>query len=165
MNKKLILVAGYVASGKTTFSLNLSRELEIPCFNKDLIKVELAKNFDINNRGDSKRLSTATFDLIIHILINFMKVGKPLVLESNFYPTQSKIICQLLEDYAYEALTYLLIGDLKIMHKRFVARENSQEREQANKAFGLFDDFSAFEKAIKPLGDFKAGPRLISVCP
>jgi adenylate kinase family enzyme len=40
MCKKLIIIAGYVAGGKTTFSLKLSKELSIPCFNKDLIKID-----------------------------------------------------------------------------------------------------------------------------
>jgi broad-specificity NMP kinase len=97
MCKKLIIITGYVAGGKTTFSLKLSKELNIPCFNKDLIKIEMGKNFSVNNREDSKHLSVATFNIMMHILENFMKVGQPLIIESNFGYTNGDAIKELLK--------------------------------------------------------------------
>ena len=67
MNNKLIIVIGILAGGKTTFSIELSQQINIPCFNKDLIKIELNKNIEINNRDDSKKLSAATINIMMHI--------------------------------------------------------------------------------------------------
>ena len=64
MNNKIIIVAGILAGGKTTFSQRLSKELGIPCLNKDLIKIELNKNIEINNREDSIKLSITTANIM-----------------------------------------------------------------------------------------------------
>jgi dephospho-CoA kinase len=45
MNKKIILVGGYCASGKSVFSRKLSSLLSIPCFNKDIIEEVLGDEF------------------------------------------------------------------------------------------------------------------------
>jgi len=163
MCKKIIIVAGYLAGGKTIFSQKLSEKIKIPCFNKDLMKIELGKNIEVNNREDSKRLSIATYNIMMHIMENFMKAGKPLIIESNFDNYSSKIIKQYLEKYGYKPLTYLLLGDLKILHKRFIERENSSERDNVNKIFGLLNDFLVFEKSVEPLKDFNVGGEIIRI--
>jgi predicted nucleotidyltransferase len=96
-SNKVILVAGCVAAGKTTFALKLSKELNIPCFNKDLIKIELGKEIPVKTREESLMLSRATFNIMIYILENFMMTGKPLILESNFGHNNGEIIRQLLK--------------------------------------------------------------------
>jgi adenylate kinase family enzyme len=163
MDKKLIIITGYVAAGKTTFSLQLSEKLNLPCFNKDLMKIELGKNIEINNREDSKRLSVTTFNIMMHILESFMKVEQPLIIESNFGYTNGEHIKQLLEKYNYQALTYLFMGDLKILHKRFVERDESPERDKINRINGLLDEYCVFESAIKPLGEFNIGNKIIKI--
>jgi dephospho-CoA kinase len=163
MCKKLIIITGYVAGGKTTFSLKLSKELNIPCFNKDLIKIELGKKIDVNNREDSKLLSETSFNIMMYILENFMKVGQPLIIESNFGYTNGANIKELLGKYNYQSLTYLFTGDLKIIHKRFVERDKSPERDKVNRINGLLDEYSVFESSIKPLGEFNIGDKIIKI--
>lgn len=41
MNNKIIIVEGYLASGKSTFALKLSESLTIPYFIKDTFKIAL----------------------------------------------------------------------------------------------------------------------------
>ena len=163
MTGKIILISGYVAAGKTTFSQKLSEELDILCFNKDIVKAVLGKNIDINTHEISSQFSVTTFNLLMHIMELFMRRNKPLIIESNFKIPEGKIIKELLELYKYKSLTFLMTGDLKIVHKRFVERDNTPERDKANRSNGLYDEFGNFEKAIKPLGDFNVGDKLIKI--
>ena len=73
MNRKIIIVAGYCATGKTTFSQKLSKELNIPCFNKDYIKAALGINLEINSREDSSRLSVTAYNLCLFFMETLMK--------------------------------------------------------------------------------------------
>ncbi|MCL2722018.1 MAG: hypothetical protein FWD47_11860 [Treponema sp.] len=45
MQNKIILVGGCCAAGKSIFSNKLSNLLNIPCFNKDVIKEVLGEGF------------------------------------------------------------------------------------------------------------------------
>ena len=163
MNGKIIIIAGYCATGKTTYSQKLSNELNIPCFNKDYIKTILGLNLEINSREDSSRLSVTAYNLCLFFMETLMKKDISLIIESNFKKSEEEKILQLLKRYKYESLTYLFIGDMKIIHERFVRRENLPEREIANRSFGLFDDFDKFNSAIKPLGDFNVGDKIIKI--
>ena len=61
MNKKIIIIGGYCASGKSVFSRKLSGLLNIPCFNKDIIKEVLGDGFGSENNMVSQKGSFATF--------------------------------------------------------------------------------------------------------
>ena len=113
MKGKIIIFSGYVATGKTTFSQKISDVLNISCFNKDLLKTVLGKNIEINTREISSQYSVTTFNIMVHIMEIFLKQNKPLIIESNFKPSEGKIIKELLDFYKYDSLTFLMIGDLK----------------------------------------------------
>ena len=68
-----------------------------------------------------------------------------------------------LKKYNYKALTFLFIGNLEILHKRFLERDNSPERGKANKINGLLDEFSIFKTSVKPLTEFNIGDKLVKI--
>jgi len=132
LKPKIILVAGYPAAGKSTFSRELSKRLNIPCFNKDVIKEVMADGFGKENEeliNRDKKGSSTTFMLMLHIAEQFLKTGHVCILESNFqkhYPTpltESKQIENLLERYNCECLTFLFKGDLDVVSERYYNRE------------------------------------------
>ncbi len=163
MSKTIIMIAGYVAGGKTTFSHKLSKELNIPVFNKDLIKSVLGNYITINNRDDSKNLSKATFGVMKHLAENLMKTEFSFILESNFNITETEILKGLIAKYGYKSLSFVFVGDMKVIHKRFVERDASPEREAANRMYGLLDDFDVFENSIRHLGDFNIGDKVLRI--
>jgi len=163
MNGKIIILTGYVATGKTTFSHVLSKKFNIMCFNKDIIKIVLEENLPINNREEKSRLSVTAYNLIIYVLENFMSLNMPIIIESNFKPAESAKLKELIAKYNYKPLTILMIGDLNIIHKRFIEREDLPERGEANRSNGIFDEFSKFAKSIMPLGDFDIGGKKIKI--
>jgi predicted kinase len=163
MNNKIIIIAGYPASGKTTFALKLSEILCIPFFNLDSIKTAIGKAIDVDNWEDSKRLGKSSFFVLIYILENLMKVKEPLIIENSFIKDHEITIKNLLEKYKYESLTYIFKCNLEKLHKRFLEREYSMERDNGNKVFGLWDDFQIFEHDIKPFDDFIIGDKIENI--
>jgi predicted kinase len=160
MKNKLIIITGYPASGKTTFALKLSKILDIPFFNLDSIKTAIGKVIEINSWENSICLGKSSFFVLMYILENLMKVNKSLIIENSFIESHEIAIKCLLEKYEYETLTYFFKCDLKILHKRFIEREYSLERDNGNKVFGLWDDFQIFERDIKPIDGFNMGDKI-----
>ena len=52
--KRKVIIAGYLASGKSTLALQLSKKLNIPYLVKDTFKNALYKNNSITNREESR---------------------------------------------------------------------------------------------------------------
>ena len=135
MKNKIIIVTGYPAAGKSTFSTELSRRLNIPCFNKDTVKEVMADGFGIENKDlmfASKKGSVATFMLLLHIAERFLQTGNKCILESNFqllYPapvSESKQIENLLGKYDCECLTFVFKGDLDVISERYFNRDGER---------------------------------------
>ena len=169
MNPKIILAAGHLAAGKTAFSLRLSRELGVPCFNKDCLKSALSERLPVRNREESKRLSAATFDALAHIAQRLMEAGQPLILESNFVSgeydwkaNEAAVLRGLIERYRYRSLTFLLVGDPRALYERFIARDNTPERGEANRLMEpLF--YGDFARSVALLGDFDIGGERVTI--
>ena len=169
MNKKVIIITGYLAAGKTTFAQALSKELGIPYFSKDLIKVALSRDIIIDNRDDSKRLSAATFDAIEHITERFMETANPLIIEANFVMNENHggrregdALKSLIDRYGYKALTYVFTGDFCILCDRFNERDRAPERGDANRLPEPFT-YEAFKEHVSPLGEFNIGGDIVRI--
>ena len=163
MKNKLIVIAGYPAAGKTTFAMKLSTTLALPFFNLDSIKTAIGKEIEISNWENSVRFGKASFFVLMSVLESITKANKPLIIENSFIREHETAIKYLLEKYEYETLTYVFKCKLEVLHKRFLEREYSHERESGNKIFGLWNDFQVFERAMKPFDDFKLGGKTINI--
>ena len=146
MNKKIILVQGYLAAGKSTFARRSAKELGLPCFVKDTFKYALCAGVPINSQAVSSRFSAVTFDAMMYTTERLMEAGFPLMIEGNFLPAGIKktdeagTIRALIEKYGYRALTFRFVGNIEVLYQRFLAREGSAERGKANTRFTLPTD-------------------------
>lgn len=168
MNKKLILVTGYMASGKSTFVRRLSKEVNVPYLMKDTFKIALCQSLTIANREESSQFSAVTFDGMMYVAQRLFETGSPLILEGNFVPAGVKkvdeagTIRQLAGRYGYETLTFKFTGDPRILHERFVQREQTDERGAANK-IGEEVPFATFDGWCHALDSFDIGGRTVRV--
>ena len=163
MNKKIILMGGYCATGKTTFAKLLSQKFSVPYFSKDFTKIALNRSISVKNRDDSKKLSAAAFDAMAYTGERLMEVGLPLIMEANFvmHPNHGGIkegeaLQRLIEAYSYTSFTYIFVGDTTCLYKRHAARDTLPERGVANKMWGEY----TIENYIKDnlhLADFNVG--------
>ena len=168
MNRKIIIIAGYLASGKSTFALRLSQEVMIPYLIKDTFKSAICTNIPITNREEGSRFSAATFDAIAYVTERFMETGFPLIIEGNFVmgghmkTNEGNVIKSLIEKYDYQSLTYIFWGDTRVMCDRFNSREKLPERGQANQVFGELT-YEVFEKWLPPLANFSVGGKIVKI--
>lgn len=168
MNHKMIIIEGYLASGKSTFALKLSQSLKIPYFIKDTFKNALCENITVTGRPESSRFSTVTFDAMMYATERLLEAGYPLILEGNFVPEgikqvdESGKIRKLIHQYAYESLVFKFSGNTQVLYSRFMEREKSPERGQVN-TIGYEPSYAEFDIWCHSLDKFDVGGNVIKI--
>ena len=84
-----------------------------------------------------------------------MKIGLPIIAESNFGKEAIPVIKSLLNKYNYKSITIRFEADLKVLHERFLNREYSDERHTGLVSNGIFDDYENFKKTHEKSREFK----------
>ena len=136
MISKIIAVGGDCATGKSTFSRDLSQLLNIPCFNKDVIKEVLGDGFGSENDLVEQKGSATTFLLMLHIAERFMQTGNFCILESNFKAREIVQLKVLLEKYNCKCLTFIFKGDFNVLFDRYMGRDISEKRHWVHNTAG-----------------------------
>ena len=157
MNRKLILIGGYCATGKSTFSRRLSERVGFLCLNKDTLKEVVADTLgDMIERSYNSTLSITATRLMIHAAQRSMAAGQPLILESNFRPHEVNELGAMADASRYACLTYLFTAPLPLCYDRYYAREGTPERHWVHASVeGM--DFETFRKGHVPFGEIELG--------
>lgn len=144
--KKLLLITGDLATGKSTFAGFLSEKYGVNVFYKDTIKEILGNTVGFTNREENLKLSKATMELMLFLFSEFSKLGKDLILEANFHKADLDRIHELADANSYEVLTLVLRGEPEILHKRYLHRITHENRHPVHLSttFDIFDDFKAY---------------------
>lgn len=108
--KKLLLITGDLATGKSTFSNVLAKRYQITVFQKDSIKEVLGDYIGFANREENLKLSRTTMGLMFYIFEQFTKQGKALILEANFHEEELKRLHEIAGENGYQILTLVLRG-------------------------------------------------------
>lgn len=158
MKNTLIIITGQLAAGKTTYGKKISKVLKMPFFSKDAIKEILFDSLvsdNSTNYDEKRKLGSTSYDVFYYIMEEQMKVGIPIIVESNFVKESIPIIKKLLNKYNYKSITLRFEGDLKTLHSRFLKREYSNERHVGLVSNGKFDDYAAYEHISQKTREFK----------
>lgn len=149
--KKLLLVMGDLATGKSTFANILSLRYDTNVFFKDSIKEVLGDTIGFSNRSENKKLSSATMELMFFIFSEFCKLNRNLILESNFHTAELERIHRIAFENNYEVLTLVLRGDVEILHKRYLNRMHNENRHPVHLSTTLdvFDDFKGCTEYLR----------------
>ena len=150
--KKIILLGGVLASGKSTYSLMLKEKYNLTTINKDRLKEILGDNIYVTNREENKKLSVISFDLMKYLLDANMNT---IILESNFKDYELKDLKEICEELKYDVLSIVFDGDNKVLHKRFLDRLE-QNRHYVHKSQDLsnIDDFIRIVDGLRNLNYF-----------
>jgi predicted kinase len=165
---KLIIIGGYLASGKSTFARQLSEALQIPYLIKDTLKIALCSSVAVTTREESSRFSAVTFDAMLYVAERHMEVGAPLILEGNFLPAgfkpvdEAEAIKTLLDRYGCRPLTYQFTGDTRVLHERYVERDKLPERGDVNRMQSEIS-YETFDGFCHNLDGFDVGGEVVSV--
>lgn len=126
--KKLLLITGDIAAGKSTFSRILSGRYHAAAFQKDTVKEILGDFIGFCNREDSKKLSNAAIELMCHIFEKFTASGQPLILEANFHERELEKLHLIASKNQYDVLTLVLRGDTDVLYQRYLHRMKEENR-------------------------------------
>lgn len=168
MNKKVIVIEGYLAAGKSTFALRLSKSLNIPYLIKDTFKIALCKNIPVTNRTESSVFSTVTFDGMMYVVERMLETSAPIIIEGNFVPAgvkkvdEASMIKRLINKYNYTPLDFKFVGDTHVLHQRFLKREKTAERGEVNK-FGIDVPYDTFNQWCHNLDSFDIGGETVRI--
>ena len=168
MSKKIIIVEGYLAAGKSTFTCELSKAINVPYLIKDTFKMAVCTTIPITNRTESSRFSAVTFDAMMYVVERLMETANAIIIEGNFAPIgmkktdEASVIKALINKYGYQPLTYKFTGNLNVLYERFIERDSLPERGDANRMFVdlSYDDF---ERYCHNLDGFSVGGDVIVV--
>lgn len=143
--KKLLLITGDIATGKSTFANILSKRYHTNMFFKDSIKEVLGDTIGFSNREENKKLSFASMELMFYIFSEFASLEKDLILESDFHKSELERLHKIAEDNGYDVLTIALFGDVEVLHERYLNRMANENRHPVHLSTTI-DKFEDFKK-------------------
>lgn len=158
--RKLILILGDLASGKSTLARALADKLNSLCLVKDDIKELLGDRIGFHNREENLKLSQATFDIMKYIVRNEPSSLKTLILESNFRPYEIKELNLLSQECGYTVYTIVLTGDPEVLYSRYVSR--NPNRHIVHQSVGLVER-QRFYDALIHLDEYDLSPNSIVI--
>lgn len=126
--KKLLLITGDIAAGKSTFSKILSARYGAAVFQKDTVKEVLGEWIGFQNREENKALSNASIDVMCHIFSRISPTKADLILEANFHEKELQKLHQIAKERQYDVLTLVLRGDADVLYERYMHRIHAENR-------------------------------------
>lgn len=144
--KKILVITGDLATGKTSYSKLLSARYQALVYNKDTIKEVLGDTIGFANREENLKLSKATMQLMFFLTRNCIALGQDVILEANFHEQELNSLVEIAKEGNYSILTLRLFGDDRLLHSRYLNRIHNENRHPVHLSttFEIFEDFQAY---------------------
>lgn len=126
--KKLLLITGDIAAGKSTFSRILSGRYHVAAFQKDTVKEILGDFIGFRNREENKVLSNTAIEILCHIFEGIAAADESLILEANFHEEELIKLHMIAAKQQYDVLTLVLRGDAEVLYRRYLHRITEENR-------------------------------------
>lgn len=161
--KKLLIITGDLACGKSTFAEHLSVKYGVPLFCKDNVKEILGDTVGFSDRAENRRLSVASVQIMEHIFARLAERGQDMIAEANFRSEELEAFHKIAENSGFDMLTLRFTGDEAILFRRFRDRIEHGDRHPVHQSAGLKDleTFSAYLHTIR--AEILPG-RVVDVC-
>jgi predicted kinase len=144
--KKIIVILGDIASGKSTLADSIKEDTHFKCLKKDVIKECLADQIGFSSREENLKLSHLAMDIMFNTSEVAMTCELGLILEANFHSPDIKRLQKLIEKYQYQSIFICLTADLQTLYNRFLSRVPT--RHKAHLIMNLHHDFQAFSNYV-----------------
>ncbi len=152
--RTLIVVTGAPCAGKTTLAELLGRELSLPVIHRDALKETLFDTLGSGNRGWSRTLGGASYDLLFSVLETLLRAGCPCIAESNFEAGRAaNRLRGLYETCSFTPIEILCTADLETLRERYRAR-------LASRHVGHVDHLNAATNEASLTGERHGSPDL-----
>ena len=155
--KKLILVNGDVAAGKSHLAVIIKERFNLPLFTKDEYKEALAETHPYRNYEESHLLSLMAMDQLFNSFEECAKEGKDVVLEANFRGEHLDRLEKINKQYSYQILNIDLTGSVEVLHQRYVNRILHENRHPVHvvndlREFEKFKEYTLFRRNERKIG-------------
>lgn len=128
-DRVLVLLAGYPATGKSTFCKRLlERHPGIPVVAPDDIKEQVWDEFGYDDAEEKAALELRVWKIYYARIEELMRMGVTIVSDYPFSEKQRPTLVRLVGRYGYRCVTVRFVGDLDAIYRRSLARDLSQER-------------------------------------
>lgn len=145
--RKLLLITGDLATGKSTFAAILSKRYGSTVMYKDKIKEVLGDTIGFKDREENLRLSAATMELMTYGFSEEAALGHDVILEANFKEGELCRIQKIAKESDYDVLTLVLRADMDIIYRRFVNRIENENRHPVH--VSGFDGYDSLKHYIE----------------
>jgi len=144
--KKLLLITGDLATGKSTFANILSERYCALVLRKDSVKEVLGESIDFADRAENIKLSRAAVELMAYMFSENSAFGSNMILEANFRNMELEKLHAIAAQRNYDVLTLVLRGDDNILHARYLHRISHENRHPVHVSTGLdlLEDFKEY---------------------
>lgn len=142
--RKLIIVNGDLATGKSHLALIIKERFNLPLFTKDEYKEALSEHYPYSTYEESHKLSVMAMDMLFSSFEKVAKEDKDVVLEANFRGEHMSKLQELVNKYHYEVLHLDLVGSTEILYQRYMNRIKYENRHPVHTVNKL-DNYDAFE--------------------
>lgn len=160
--KKLLLITGDLAAGKSTFARLLSERYGIPAIHKDSFKEVIADSLGFADREQNLKLSRTAVALMVSVFSSVAPSGHDVVLEANFHTPEHEALLRLGAACGYSVLTVVVRGDTDILYPRYLHRIEHENRHPAHLSAPLHIR-EEFEEYIRQARAETYGGRLLQV--
>ena len=147
--RKLVIITGDLAAGKSTLAAALSMELKIPYLTKDSLKEIACDIFGYQNRDENRLLSKAATRDMVYFFNQCALVGNDLILEANFRAAELEEIKAIADAENYRVALIVLTGDVPLLYQRFLDRLPS--RHIAHRSLNLDYSLERFTNYINEI--------------
>ena len=143
--KKLILINGDIATGKSHLANILRDRFNLPLYTKDEFKEKLAESYPYSNYEESHKLSIMAMEQLFTKYEEEAQKGNDVILEANFHEEHLKTLQNLTEKYGYSILDLNLYGSPEILYERYMNRITYENRHPVHRVNNL-NDYSYFKE-------------------
>lgn len=129
MGNVLVLLAGYPATGKSTFCARLlERHPQAAVISPDDIKERIWDERGFDDADEKAALEQDVWALYYEELDAAMAAGEFVITDYPFSEKQRPRLSRLLETHGYRAVTVRFVGDIDAIYQRSLARDLSPSR-------------------------------------
>ena len=144
--KKLIIITGDLATGKSHMARLLSERYSVKMYCKDTVKERLCEKYDYTEREQNRKLSKLAVSLMTYGFFHSRKSGEDLIMEANFRTEELLKIDRIASSAGYDVLNLVLRADVDIIYERFLNRIENENRHPAHTVG--FDGYESFKEYI-----------------
>jgi predicted kinase len=155
--KKLIIVNGLPASGKSTLAARLSKELGLPMFSKDQFKELIADTIGYTDHESTQTFGKASFAILFSVARKCLENGVSVIIEGNFsLGDETKEFLKYIKEADIETQEVLCYATPELLMRRFKERAQHPSRHAVHNTIGEIDLNDWIERTLQ--GDGKAAP-------